>query len=133
MYFRSREQSLILLALQSAGASIIASEKAAGRTDAKEVIESLQSRLAASATFYAQAATSLSVGATARASGAPKAACGACGEVHEDEEESQVFINHYECPSCAGTWQDRWCAQCDDDCPHCGKRHVSPLESEDAV
>src|SRR3979490_412886 len=31
------------------------------------------------------------------------------------------------------TWTDEWSAQCDDDCPHCGARHMSPYKSEDAT
>jgi hypothetical protein len=26
-------------------------------------------------------------------------------------------------------WADVWSAQCDDDCPHCGARHMSPYKS----
>lgn len=42
------------------------------------------------------------------------------------------FINHYKCPRCRKDWTDEWDAMCDDDCPHCGFRHVSPYESHDA-
>lgn len=41
-----------------------------------------------------------------------------------------MFRNHYECPDCGGEWTDVWSAACDDDCPHCGTRHVTPLRSE---
>jgi hypothetical protein len=41
------------------------------------------------------------------------------------------FRNHYRCPQCRRSWSDEWSATCDDDCPHCGLRHVSPTESED--
>ena len=41
------------------------------------------------------------------------------------------FINHYECGRCGGTWRDEWSCMCDDDCPHCGARHMTPAESED--
>ena len=27
--------------------------------------------------------------------------------------------------------KDVWSAQCDDDCPQCGARHMSPYDSED--
>src|SRR3954447_19042058 len=27
-------------------------------------------------------------------------------------------------------WTDQWSATCDDDCPHCGARHMSPFDSE---
>jgi len=42
------------------------------------------------------------------------------------------FINYYRCPRCGQTWCDEWSAQCDDDCPHCGERHISPHKSDDA-
>lgn len=32
---------------------------------------------------------------------------------------------------CRHEWSDQWSAICDDDCPKCGARHVSPYESED--
>jgi DNA-directed RNA polymerase subunit RPC12/RpoP len=41
------------------------------------------------------------------------------------------FRNHYRCPSCRETWTDEWSATCDDDCPHCGARHISPDRSDD--
>lgn len=40
------------------------------------------------------------------------------------------FTNHYECPKCSETWCDEWSAMCDDDCPKCGTRHISPHQSE---
>ena len=36
------------------------------------------------------------------------------------------FTNFYRCSECGGTWHDDWSATCDDDCPHCGARHMSP-------
>lgn len=54
-------------------------------------------------------------------------------EGEEDEEEGEVrFLNHYTCPRCSHSWKDVWSAQCDDDCPKCGERHISPHTSEDA-
>ena len=44
---------------------------------------------------------------------------------------STYFINSYECPECECTWEDEWDCQVDDDCPQCGKRHISPYHSED--
>ncbi len=41
------------------------------------------------------------------------------------------FRNHYRCARCSRTWTDEWTAMCDDDCPHCGARHMSPYKSED--
>jgi predicted nucleic acid-binding Zn-ribbon protein len=42
------------------------------------------------------------------------------------------FLNYYHCPRCDKDWTDQWSATCDDDCPHCGCRHISPYRSEDA-
>jgi len=44
---------------------------------------------------------------------------------------SDQFINRYECPKCHHKWTDVWSAMCDDDCPSCGHRHISPFESKD--
>lgn len=41
------------------------------------------------------------------------------------------FRNEYQCYRCEYEWEDEWSAQCDDDCPSCGARHASPVESED--
>jgi DNA-directed RNA polymerase subunit RPC12/RpoP len=41
------------------------------------------------------------------------------------------FTNFYNCSECGGTWHDEWSATCDDDCPHCGARHMSPCDSDD--
>jgi predicted nucleic acid-binding Zn-ribbon protein len=42
------------------------------------------------------------------------------------------FANHYTCARCSETWTDEWSCMCDDDCPHCGARHMSPHDdSED--
>ena len=41
------------------------------------------------------------------------------------------FLNHYECDRCGGDWTDEWSCTCDDDCPDCGARHMSPSESDD--
>jgi hypothetical protein len=41
------------------------------------------------------------------------------------------FNNHYECARCGGAWSDEWSCMCDDDCPHCGARHMTPTESDD--
>ena len=48
---------------------------------------------------------------------------------HDDAEPSR-FRNFYRCPACNRHWTDDWSAQCDDDCPHCGERHISPYKSE---
>lgn len=41
------------------------------------------------------------------------------------------FSNRYECARCGGEWTDEWSCTCDDDCPHCGARHMSPYDSDD--
>ena len=41
------------------------------------------------------------------------------------------FRNHYRCDRCGHEWSDDWAATCDDDCPHCGARHMSPYKSDD--
>ena len=43
-----------------------------------------------------------------------------------------LFRNFYRCATCGSEWTDVWPAQCDDDCPLCGTRHMSPYKSEDA-
>lgn len=42
-----------------------------------------------------------------------------------------LFCNYYRCCRCNHEWTDDWSAQCDDDCPACGARHMSPYKSED--
>ena len=42
-----------------------------------------------------------------------------------------MFVNFYLCDRCGGVWRDVWSATCDDDCPHCGARHMSPYRSVD--
>ena len=41
------------------------------------------------------------------------------------------FRNHYSCDRCGSSWTDEWSCMCDDDCPHCGARHMSPANSDD--
>ena len=41
------------------------------------------------------------------------------------------FRNYYKCAQCSSTWTDEWSCMCDDDCPHCGARHMSPFKSDD--
>jgi hypothetical protein len=40
------------------------------------------------------------------------------------------FRNHYACERCEHEWSDEWSSACDDDCPNCGARHMSPYESD---
>jgi hypothetical protein len=46
-------------------------------------------------------------------------------------DEMAWYRNQYDCDRCGGSWTDEWSCMCDDDCPHCGARHMSPTESED--
>jgi hypothetical protein len=41
------------------------------------------------------------------------------------------FRNHYRCESCDCVWSDEWSSTCEDDCPECGDRHMTPYESDD--
>lgn len=50
----------------------------------------------------------------------------------DDDDDSEFFVNYYTCPRCGEKWTDTYQSQCDDDCPKCGMRHISPEESEDA-
>jgi len=53
-------------------------------------------------------------------------------DAEEDGEDEVKFVNSYRCPECDHEWSDQWSATCEDDCPACGKRHITPYESEDA-
>lgn len=53
------------------------------------------------------------------------------GSDDTDDEVEMRWHNFYRCPDCGGEWGDCWDSQCDDDCPHCGCRHVSPYESKE--
>jgi DNA-directed RNA polymerase subunit RPC12/RpoP len=46
--------------------------------------------------------------------------------------KKRLFRNFYRCARCSNEWEDVWSAACDDDCPKCGARHMSPYKSEDA-
>ena len=43
------------------------------------------------------------------------------------------FNNRYTCERCNRSWQSGWSCTCDEDCPFCGARHVTPTESEDVT
>jgi hypothetical protein len=40
------------------------------------------------------------------------------------------FLNFYRCSRCKRIWTDEWSCTCDDECPHCGARDMSPFDSE---
>jgi hypothetical protein len=41
------------------------------------------------------------------------------------------FRNFYRCPECGTEWEDEWDCCCDDECPSCGLKDISPYRSED--
>ena len=41
------------------------------------------------------------------------------------------YRNYYKCANCDREWPDEWSCMCDDDCPYCGARHMSPYDSDD--
>jgi hypothetical protein len=41
------------------------------------------------------------------------------------------FCNYYVCERCGAAWQDEWSCMCEDDCPQCEARHMSPSKSDD--
>jgi len=41
------------------------------------------------------------------------------------------FRNRYVCARCGSEWFDEWSCMCEDDCPHCSARHMSPSDSQD--
>ncbi len=38
------------------------------------------------------------------------------------------FRNRYLCARCQFEWENEWSCTCDDDCPKCGARHMSPYD-----
>jgi DNA-directed RNA polymerase subunit RPC12/RpoP len=51
--------------------------------------------------------------------------------IEPDERPAPLFRNFYKCADCGKKWTDDWPAMCDDDCPHCGARHMSPYKSRE--
>lgn len=41
------------------------------------------------------------------------------------------YRNYYQCARCGYKWPDEWSCMCDDDCPRCDARHMTPHESDD--
>jgi hypothetical protein len=41
------------------------------------------------------------------------------------------FLNFYKCDRCKRRWTDEWSCMCDDECPHCGARDMTPVDSHD--
>ena len=40
------------------------------------------------------------------------------------------FLNFSRCARCKRLWTDEWSCMCDDECPHCGARDMTPFDSE---
>lgn len=41
------------------------------------------------------------------------------------------FLNFYRCGRCSRIWSGEWSCTCDDECPHCGFRDMTPFNCED--
>jgi hypothetical protein len=41
------------------------------------------------------------------------------------------FLNFYKCDRCKRRWTDEWSCMCDDECPHCGARDMTPFDGHD--
>src|SRR3954463_14717913 len=41
------------------------------------------------------------------------------------------LLNFYKCDRCRRRWTDEWSCICDDTCPRCGARDMTPYESEE--
>jgi hypothetical protein len=58
-------------------------------------------------------------------------------QIHDFHQEAYEvgtlawYRNIYECPNCEKSWEDEWSCSCDDECPHCGERDCSPVDSDD--
>ena len=39
------------------------------------------------------------------------------------------FLNFYKCERCKRRWTDEWSCMCDDTCPSCGARDMSPFDN----
>ena len=40
------------------------------------------------------------------------------------------YNNRYRCPDCKAVWDSDWSSGCDEECPECEARNISPLWSE---
>jgi hypothetical protein len=57
-----------------------------------------------------------------------------CEQIDSTENgEPCGVINHYRCPECQTEWTDEWDCACDDKCPECGCRNISPYDSVNSV
>lgn len=74
---------------------------------------------------YTESARALIASIDATPTAEPEPPTGEAGEV-------RLFVNRYTCYQCGHDWSDEWSCACDDDCPACGARHMSP-HSSDAI
>lgn len=47
-------------------------------------------------------------------------------EPKPEPEYGKGVLNEYTCPACGTEWESEWDCACDDDCPSCGLRAISP-------
>lgn len=47
------------------------------------------------------------------------------------EPRPWYYYVHRPSGRCHRGWTDEWSSMWDDDCPHCGARHMSPYDSDD--
>lgn len=57
------------------------------------------------------------------------------GEIPADQRNAEQrmawYSNTYHCPDCQAVWDSEWSCGCDEPCPDCGVRNISPVSSED--
>lgn len=41
------------------------------------------------------------------------------------------YNNRYVCPECGAVWDSDWSARCNDECPDCECRDITPVSSDD--
>ena len=49
----------------------------------------------------------------------------------ESEKVVMRFRNFYRCPKCGHEWDDCWDSMCNDECPECGIKDITPFNSEE--
>jgi rubrerythrin len=48
-----------------------------------------------------------------------------------DKDVEMKIRSFYRCPECDYEWDDTWDSACDDECPECGTKNISPYNHED--
>ena len=46
--------------------------------------------------------------------------CWLCMSTHAASEGITHYTRRFECGACSTEWTDKWCSDCDDECPCCG-------------